>query len=61
MTRNVPGRAPKIKKTVEGYLWLLPFMIPYCIFTLWMLIQTVSLSFQDYSLMKGGVFNGIAN
>ena len=46
---------------IEGYLWLLPFMIFYGIFTLWMLLQTGVLSFQEYNLMRGGVFNGLAN
>lgn len=51
----------KIKNMINGYLWLLPFLIPYSFFTLFMLIETGVISFQDYNLMKGGVFNGLDN
>ena len=46
---------------IEGYLWLLPFMAFYAVFTLWMLFRTGVLSFQDYNLMRGGTFNGLDN
>lgn len=62
MKKTTKHRNPAvIKNMINGYLWLLPFLIPYCFFTLYMLVETGVISFQDYNLMRGGVFNGLDN
>ena len=48
-------------KTFEGLLWLVPFLIPYLIFTLAMLTSSFVLSFSDYKIIGDKTFIGIEN
>ncbi len=48
-------------KKYEGVLWLIPFLIPYGIFTFAMLISSVSLSFTDYKILGERTFTGFSN
>lgn len=52
--------AKKIKK-IEGFFYLLPFLIFYLIFTFGMLILTAVLSFTDYKILGDASFVGAAN
>lgn len=50
----------KIKK-LEGFLYLLPFLCFYLVFTFGMLILTGILSFTDYKILGDASFVGISN
>lgn len=60
-----PFERRKPKKTFfqkwEGLLYLLPFFIPYAIFTLVMLVEAFGLSFMDYKIFGGSSFIGWKN
>jgi multiple sugar transport system permease protein len=45
----------------EGLFWLMPFLIPYAIFTLAMLIMSFTLSFTDYKILGDKRFIGFDN
>lgn len=45
----------------EGLLYLLPFLIPYLLFTFVMLIEGIGLSFADYKIFGGTTFIGLKN
>jgi len=45
----------------EGFLWLVPFLIPYGIFTFAMLISSFGLSFTDYKILGDKTFIGLKN
>lgn len=48
-------------KNYEGYLFLLPMLIPYLIFTFSMLISSFWMSFTNYKLNKPTSFVGLQN
>lgn len=47
------------RKTISyakwGYIFLIPFVVIYCIFNLWPLLQTFGYSFLDYVISQGSV------
>jgi ABC-type sugar transport system permease subunit len=52
----------KFKKTYTGYLFLAPFIIGFLIFGLYPVVNTLTLSFTDTTLMsKSSHFVGLAN
>lgn len=57
-------RLPRQKwlRGAEGFLWLLPFLIPYFFFMFLMLCRTFIISFQDFKIMRGtGPYIGFDN
>lgn len=48
-------------KKWEGFFYLLPFLIPYFIFTFVMLVEAIGLSFMDYKIFGGSTFIGLKN
>ena len=63
LAQSFERRKPKksLFQTWEGLLYLLPFFIPYCIFTLVMLVEAFGLSFMDYKIFGGSTFIGWKN
>lgn len=51
----------KLLKKYEGFLYLIPFLIFYLIFTFGMLIVAAVLSFTNYKILGGATFVGFAN
>ena len=56
--KHMQVRQPAWKKLnkLEGFLYLLPFLIPYILFTFVMLIEGFGLSFCDYKIFGGATF-----
>lgn len=54
-------KKPAIFEAIEGYLYLLPFLILYIIFKINMLVETFWLSFTDYKLLGDMNFIGFRN
>ena len=48
-------------KSYEGYLFLIPFLVPYLLFTFSMLIASFALSFTNFKLMGNTTFVGFDN
>lgn len=44
---------PRAKSQWQGFLYLVPFLIPYVLFTFVMLLASFGLSFTDYKIMGG--------
>jgi ABC-type sugar transport system permease subunit len=42
-------RGGGVKRTWSGYLYLLPFLIPFAVFTFYPIVYSAVLSFQDYT------------
>lgn len=61
--KHMQVRQPAWKKLnkLEGFLYLLPFLIPYILFTFVMLIEGFGLSFCDYKIFGGATFVGLKN
>ncbi len=48
-------------KTWEGLFFLLPFLLPYILFTFVMLLQAVGLSFIDFKILGTSTYTGLRN
>jgi len=48
-------------KPYEGYLFILPWLLGFLIFSLWPMIYSIILAFSEYSIFAPMKFNGIAN
>lgn len=46
---------------IEGLLYLLPFLIPYLVFSVFMLIAATGLSFMEFNILGDSAFNGLSN
>lgn len=60
---SVRGWLFKNRDTVDGYLFLLPFLVVYVIFVIYPVIQAVYMSFFDWDLlaMQNRSFTGVKN
>lgn len=60
MRQAIVTKKPFLEK-YEGLFWLMPFLIPYIVFTLAMLVTSFLLSFTDYKILGAKQFIGIDN
>lgn len=60
MRQAIVRKKPFLEK-FEGLFWLMPFIIPYIVFTLAMLVTSFALSFTDYKIMGAKQFIGLNN
>lgn len=51
----------RIKKYRQAYLLMLPFLICFCLFTLWPVIYSIAVSLTDYNLFQKPDFIGFYN
>ena len=49
------------REAIEGYLYILPWILGFIIFVLGPLVASIYLSFTDYSILKPPKFNGLTN
>ena len=49
------------KEAIEGYLYILPWILGFIIFVLGPLLASIYLSFTDYSILKPPKFTGLTN
>lgn len=50
-----------IKKNITGYLFISPWLIGFLLLTIWPILQSLYLSFTDYTLLAPPNWLGIAN
>ena len=52
---------PKQREAVVGYLFILPTYIGFVIFILYPLVESMRISFQEFSLLRGSTYIGLDN
>ena len=52
---------PRHREAFVGYLFILPTYIGFAIFILYPLIESVRISFQEFSLLRGSTYIGLDN
>ena len=57
----VPVITPKQREAFVGYLFILPTYIGFVIFILYPLIESMRISFQEFSLLRGSTYVGLDN
>lgn len=56
-----PTITPKQREAMVGYLFILPTYIGFIIFILYPLIESMRISFQEFSLLRGSTYVGLDN
>ena len=63
--RQEPGLLPKItpkqREAFVGYLFILPTYVGFIVFILYPLIESMRISFQEFSLLRGSTYIGLDN
>ena len=57
----IPELTPRRREAFVGYLFILPTYIGFTIFILYPLIESVRISFQEFSLLRGSTYIGFDN
>jgi len=57
----LPELTPRHREAFVGYLFILPTYIGFTIFILYPLIESVRISFQEFSLLRGSTYIGFDN
>ncbi|MDE2853019.1 MAG: sugar ABC transporter permease [Chloroflexota bacterium] len=57
----MPELTPKHREAFVGYMFILPTYIGFSIFILYPLIESVRISFQEFSLLRGSTYVGLEN
>lgn len=57
----LPEMTPKHREALVGYLFILPTYIGFTIFILYPLIESMRISFQEFSLLRGSTYIGLDN
>ncbi len=57
----LPELTPKRREAFVGYLFILPTYIGFVIFILYPLIESMRISFQEFSLLRGSTYIGLEN
>ncbi len=57
----LPELTPKHREAFVGYLFILPTYIGFTIFILYPLVESVRISFQEFSLLRGSTYIGFDN
>ena len=57
----MPELTPKRREALVGYLFILPTYIGFMIFILYPLIESMRISFQEFSLLRGSTYIGLDN
>lgn len=58
---NVKGRRLRRREAVEGYLFIMPAMIPFLLFVLIPIVAAIALSFTNYDMLSAPDFVGVSN
>ena len=56
-----PEMTPKRREAFVGYLFILPTYIGFTIFILYPLVESMRISFQEFSLLRGSTYIGLDN
>ena len=57
----LPEITPKQREAFVGYLFILPTYVGFIIFILYPLIESMRISFQEFSLLRGSTYVGFDN
>ena len=57
----LPELTPRHREAFVGYLFILPTYVGFTIFILYPLIESVRISFQEFSLLRGSTYIGFDN
>ena len=57
----LPEITPKQREAFVGYLFILPTYVGFIIFILYPLIESMRISFQEFSLLRGSTYIGFDN
>ena len=57
----LPELTPRHREAFVGYLFILPTYIGFTIFILYPLVESVRISFQEFSLLRGSTYVGFDN
>ena len=57
----LPELTPKRREAFVGYLFILPTYVGFIIFILYPLIESMRISFQEFSLLRGSTYIGFDN
>ena len=57
----LPEMTPRHREAFVGYLFILPTYIGFIIFILYPLIESMRISFQEFSLLRGSTYIGLDN
>ncbi len=57
----LPELTPKRREAFVGYLFILPTYVGFVIFILYPLIESMRISFQEFSLLRGSTYIGLEN
>lgn len=60
-SRLLPDMTPRHREAFVGYLFILPTYIGFIIFILYPLVESMRISFHDFSLLRGSTFIGLDN
>ncbi len=61
MRNGLQYRLKQVKKYRQAYLLMLPFLVLFCIFTVWPVIYSFFISLTDYNMFQKPNFVGIYN
>ena len=57
----LPEMTPKHREAFVGYLFILPTYVGFTIFILWPLIESMRISFLDFSILRDSTYIGLDN
>ncbi|MCE2472121.1 MAG: sugar ABC transporter permease [Anaerolineae bacterium] len=60
-SRLLPEMTPRHREAFVGYLFILPTYVGFIIFILYPLIESMRISFLDFSILRGSTYIGLDN
>ena len=61
LTGLIPELTPRRREAFVGYLFILPTYVGFLIFILYPLVESMRISFQEFSLLRGSTYIGLEN
>jgi len=61
IAQRLPNHSPKWSEALTGYLFILPTFIGFTLFILYPIVESVRISFMDYSILRGSEYIGLEN
>lgn len=61
LTGRIPELTPRRREAFVGYLFILPTYVGFLIFILYPLVESMRISFQEFSLLRGSTYIGLEN
>ncbi len=59
--RRQPLVSPKWSEALTGYLFILPTFIGFTLFILYPIVESIRISFMEYSILRGSEYIGLEN